>query len=230
MEEVVAITAGPAEAAQGLRTTLAMGADRAVHLRCDRGDLADPFAVAAALAQVVPEQDAGVVFAGLLAEDSGHGQVGGLVAGRLGRAWASAVTAVRFEDGRLLVERELEGSRAAVVELSLPAVVAVQTGSNTPRYAGLRGIMAARRKPVVELDFVETLRRAGVSSGGFRRVLLRRPERAARAEILSGAPEEAARELAVRIRTGAGISLPANSPPANSPPANSLPAEPRTGA
>lgn len=230
MEEVVAITAGPAEAAQGLRTTLAMGADRAVHLRCDRGDLADPFAVAAALAQVVPEQDAGVVFAGLLAEDSGHGQVGGLVAGRLGRAWASAVTAVRFEDGRLLVERELEGSRAAVVELSLPAVVAVQTGSNTPRYAGLRGIMAARRKPVVELDFVETLRRAGVSSGGFRRVLLRRPERAARAEILSGAPEEAARELAVRIRTGAGISLPAVSPPANSPPANSLPAEPRTGA
>lgn len=220
MEEVVAITAGPAEAAQGLRTTLAMGADRAVHLRCDRGDLADPFAVAAALAQVVPEQDAGVVFAGLLAEDSGHGQVGGLVAGRLGRAWASAVTAVRFEDGRLLVERELEGSRAAVVELSLPAVVAVQTGSNTPRYAGLRGIMAARRKPVVELDFVETLRRAGVSSGGFRRVLLRRPERAARAEILSGAPEEAARELAVRIRTGAGISLPAVS----------LPAEPRTGA
>lgn len=215
MEEVVAITAGPAEAAQGLRTTLAMGADRAVHLRCDRGDLADPFAVAAALAQVVPEQDAGVVFAGLLAEDSGHGQVGGLVAGRLGRAWASAVTAVRFEDGRLLVERELEGSRAAVVELSLPAVVAVQTGSNTPRYAGLRGIMAARRKPVVELDFVETLRRAGVSSGGFRRVLLRRPERAARAEILSGSPEEAARELAVRIRTGAGISLPA---------------EPRTGA
>lgn len=215
MEEVVAITAGPAEAAQGLRTTLAMGADRAVHLRCDRGDLADPFAVAAALAQVVPEQDAGVVFAGLLAEDSGHGQVGGLVAGRLGRAWASAVTAVRFEDGRLLVERELEGSRAAVVELSLPAVVAVQTGSNTPRYAGLRGIMAARRKPVVELDFVETLRRAGVSSGRFRRVLLRRPERAARAEILSGAPEEAARELAVRIRTGAGISLPA---------------EPRTGA
>lgn len=230
MEEVVAITAGPAEAAQGLRTTLAMGADRAVHLRCDRGDLADPFAVAAALAQVVPEQDAGVVFAGLLAEDSGHGQVGGLVAGRLGRAWASAVTAVRFEDGRLLVERELEGSRAAVVELSLPAVVAVQTGSNTPRYAGLRGIMAARRKPVVELDFVETLRRAGVSSGGFRRVLLRRPERAARAEILSGAPEEAARELAVRIRTGAGISLPANSPPANSPPANSLPAEPRNSA
>lgn len=220
MEEVVAITAGPAEAAQGLRTTLAMGADRAVHLRCDRGDLADPFAVAAALAQVVPEQDAGVVFAGLLAEDSGHGQVGGLVAGRLGRAWASAVTAVRFEDGRLLVERELEGSRAAVVELSLPAVVAVQTGSNTPRYAGLRGIMAARRKPVVELDFVETLRRAGVSSGGFRRVLLRRPERAARAEILSGSPEEAARELAVRIRTGAGISLPAVSPPA----------EPGTGA
>lgn len=209
MEEVVAITAGPAEAAQVLRATLAMGVDRAVHLRCERDDLADPFAVAGALAQVVPEQDAGVVFAGLLAEDSGHGQVGGLVAGRLGWAWASAVTSARFGDGRLLVERELEGSRAAVVELSLPAVVAVQTGMNTPRYASLRGIMAARRKPVVELDFAETLRRAGVSPGRFRRVLLRRPERAARAEILPGSPEEAARELAARIRAGAGIALPA---------------------
>ena len=215
VEEVVTITAGPAEAAQVLRTTLAMGADRAVHLRCGRDDLADPFAVAGALAEVIPEQDAGVVFAGLLAEDSGHGQVGGLVAGRLGWAWASAVTAVRFEDGRLLVERELEGSRAAVVELSLPAVVAVQTGLDTPRYAGLRGIMAARRKPVVELDFAGTLRRAGVSAGRFRRLRLRRPERAARAEILPGPPEEAARELAARIRAGAGISLPA---------------EPRTGA
>ena len=215
MEEVVAATAGPSDAAQVLRTALAMGADRAVHLRCDRDDLADPFAVAAALAQVVPEQGAGVVFAGLLAEDSGNGQVGGLVAGRLGWAWASAVTAVRFEEGRLLVERELEGSRAAVVELSLPAVVALQTGSNTPRYAGLRGIMAARRKPVVELDFADALRRAGVTPGGFRRVLLRRPERAAKAEILAGSPEEAARELAARIRTGAGIALPA---------------EPRTGA
>lgn len=211
VEEVVVVTAGPEEAGQVLRTCLAMGADRAVHLRCERDDLADPFAVAAALSGAVERSGAQIVTAGLLSEDSGHGQVGGLVAGLLGWAWASAVTAIRPEDGRLVVERELDGGRAAVVELRLPAVVAVQTGVNTPRYASLRGIMAARRKPVETLEFGTPPERSGAAGGSFERFLLERPQRAQTAEILTGSAEETAAELVGRIRSGAGITFPGES-------------------
>ena len=208
VEEVVVVTAGPEEAGQVLRTCLAMGADRAVHLRCERDDLADPFAVAAALSVAVRRSEAQIVTAGLLSEDSGHGQVGGLVAGLLGWAWASAVTAIRPEAGRLVVERELDGGRAAVVALESPAVVAVQTGVNTPRYASLRGIMAARRKPIESLEFGSLLEESGAATGAFRRFLLERPERAQTAELLTGSAEEMAAELVGRIRSGAGITLP----------------------
>lgn len=211
MEQVVVVTAGPEEAGQVLRTCLAMGADRALHLRCERDDLADPFAVAAALSVAVRRSEAQIVTAGLLSEDSGHGQVGGLVAGLLRWAWASAVTAIRPEAGRLVVERELDGGRAAVVALELPAVVAVQTGVNTPRYASLRGIMAARRKPIESLEFGSLLEESGAATGSFRRFLLERPERAQTAELLTGSAEEMAAELVGRIRSGAGVTLPGES-------------------
>ncbi len=205
------MTAGPEEAGQVLRTCLAMGADRAIHLRCERDDLADPFAVAAALSVAVRRSEAQIVTAGLLSEDSGHGQVGGLVAGLLGWAWASAVTAIRPEAGRLVVERELDGGRAAVVALELPAVVAVQTGVNTPRYASLRGIMAARRKPIESLEFGSLREESGAAPGSFRRFLLERPERAQTAELLTGSADEMAAELVGRIRSGAGVTLPGES-------------------
>ena len=180
-----------------------MGVDRGVHLVTGRAHLADPFFVARALAEAVSKLDPGVVTAGLLAEDSGHGQVGGLVAGLLGYAFASAATGMAFRDGTLEVHRELEGGRNAVVELRLPAVVAVQTGINTPRYASLRGIMASRRKPVERIELA-----APANGGGLRRLALQKPERGASAEILPGSPQEAAAALVPRIRAGAGISFP----------------------
>lgn len=204
--EAVVVTAGPPDAGQAIRTCLAMGMDRAVHLVCPRGSLADPFRVATALAAVVEREEAGVTFAGLLAEDSGHGQVGGLVAGLLGHAYASAVTAIRWRSDRLEVERELEGGRAAVVELDLPAVVAVQTGANLPRYASLRGIMASRRKPVERIESPE-LAAPEDRDTALRSLRLRRPERAASAERLEGSPDEIAAELIPRLRAGAGIAL-----------------------
>lgn len=201
--ETVAVTAGPADAGQVLRSCLAMGVDRGVHLIADRAHLADPFFVARALADAVSGLDAGVVLAGLLAEDSGHGQVGGLVAGLLGYSFASAATGLHFRDGGVEVHRELEGGRIAVVELRLPAVVAVQTGINTPRYASLRGIMASRRKPVERVELA-----APAHGAGLRRLTLSRPARGASAEILPGSPQEAAAALVSRMRAGAGISFP----------------------
>ena len=209
--ETIAVTAGPADAGQVLRSCLAMGVDRGVHLVTDRSHLADPFFVARALADAVEKLEPAVVTAGLLAEDSGHGQVGGLVAGLLGYSFASAATAMHFRDGSLEVHRELEGGRIAVVALRLPAVVAVQTGINTPRYASLRGIMASRRKPVDRIDLAAPDDSSGVRGGlrgGLRRLTLQKPERGAGAEILQGSPAEVAAALVPRIRAGAGIAFP----------------------
>lgn len=200
--ETVAITAGPADAGQVLRSCLAMGVDRGVHLITDRKHLADPYFVSRALADALGKLDPGVVTAGLLAEDSGHGQVGGLVAGLLGFSFTSAATAIHPRARSLEVHRELEGGRIAVVELRLPAVVAVQTGINTPRYASLRGIMASRRKPVERVELPEP------AGEGLRRLTLQRPDRGASAEIIEGSPADAAAALIPRIRTGAGISFP----------------------
>jgi len=198
VNETVAVTVGPPDAAQALRTCLAMGVDRAAHVVSDRDRLADPLPVARALARVVADNDPGIVTAGLLAEDSGNAQVGGLVAGLLGFSWASAVTRLDHEDERLVVERELGNNRIAVVELRLPAVVGVQTGINTPRYASLRGIMASRRKPLAEIE------RSEEGDPGMSRVSLKRPEKS-RTEMLEGAPEEVAAEALSRIRSATGV-------------------------
>ncbi len=197
LDGTVAVTVGPPDAGQILRTCLAMGVDRAVHVECDRDALADPFAVAKALAAVVERNDPGVVAAGLLAEDSGNAQVGGLVAGLLGFGWASAVTGIELRDGRLVVERELGNNRIAVVSLRLPAVVGVQTGLNAPRYASLRGIMASRRKPVEKQALAS-------EAPKMRRVCLARPEKGS-AEILEGSPDEIAAQAVVRIRAETGV-------------------------
>ena len=206
VEATTVVTAGPPDASQALRTCLAMGVDDGVHLLCPREALADPFAVADAIAAEVKALAPGVVLSGLLAEDSGHGQVGGLVAGLLGYAWASAVTCLRWTEGGLEVERELEGGRMARVALRLPAVVGLQTGANTPRYATLRGVMASRRKPVRRMT-PPALQGPPDDAAGLVSVALRKPERMASAEILSGPPREAAAALVDRIRTGAGIRM-----------------------
>ncbi len=198
VNETVAVTAGPEDAGQILRTCLAMGMDRAVHVVCQRDRLADPFPVAKALARVVEPCDPGVVTAGLLAEDSAGAQVGGLVAGLLGFAWASAVTRIEGKDERLIVERELGNNRIAVVELRLPAVLGVQTGLNTPRYASLRGIMAARRKPLARVEWDDG------TAIGMRRLRLGRPEKS-RADMLEGAPDEIATRAIQRIRSETGV-------------------------
>ncbi len=211
LQETVAVTAGPEDAGQILRTCLAMGMDRAVHVVCDRARFADPFPVAKNLARAVAQCDPGVLTAGLLAEDSANAQVGGLVAGLLGFSWASAVTRIEWrndeqddgqDDGRLVVERELGANRIAVVELRLPAALGVQTGLNTPRYASLRGIMASRRKPLTRLEW-EDAPDTGPDAG-MERLRLERPERS-RAAMLEGAPEEIAARAVERIRSETGV-------------------------
>ena len=162
VEEVVALTVGPAEAAAALRTCLATGADRAIHVKDEALAGSDPFAVARAIHAVIASQGFSLVLGGLQADDDNYTEVGGLVAGLLDWPFASAAVRLSLRDAATLrVDRELENNEIQVVDLTLPAIVTVQTGMNTPRYASLKGIMAAKKKPMATLALSDLGARAG---------------------------------------------------------------------
>src|SRR2546430_1749001 len=147
--EVVVISMGGEEAARVLRSGLAMGADRAIHLSDPKFKGADEFATAAALAKAV-DKDGGVdlVLAGVQSDDLGTGMTGTMIAEFLAWTHATVVVGVEAnpEDQSLRARRDLEGGINEPVELGMPAVLTIQFGINQPRYASLKGIMAAKKK------------------------------------------------------------------------------------
>jgi len=204
--EVVALTVGPADAAAALRTCLATGADRAIHVKDEALAGSDPFAVARAIHAAIASEGFSLVLAGLQADDDNYTQVGGLVAGLLDWPFASAAVRLSLLDAATLrVDRELENNEIQVVDLTLPAVVTVQTGMNTPRYASLKGIMAAKKKPMATLALSDLkLEPAGVGAK-LRTVRLLPPPKGKSAEILTGSPDEVAKALVSRIREKTGV-------------------------
>jgi len=145
--DVVIVGAGPERASVGLRTCLAMGADSAVHVKDDAFDKADAFTVGSVLARVCADLKPDIIFFGKHSIGIDDGQVPSVVADQLGFPQVSVVVKVELQDGKFRAEREIEGARE-VVEGSLPAVFTAQKGLNTPRYASLKGIMAAKKKQI----------------------------------------------------------------------------------
>jgi len=146
--EVIAISLGNAGVQTALRSALALGADRAIHLRAD-GPVSDPLAVARALAAEIRGAGADLVWFGRQAVDDDQAQVGPMVAEILDLPGTTVVAKLELDGTRATVEREIEGGRE-VVELTLPAVLTADKGLNEPRYASLKGIMAAKKKPIEE--------------------------------------------------------------------------------
>src|SRR5256712_2726837 len=140
--EVVALTVGPERAASALRTCLATGADRAVHIKDDALAAADPLSVARVIVAAIKDEGFSLILCGLQADDDNYMQIGPFVARLLDRPCATAAMRLELRDGAVRVERELENNRLQLVDLTLPAVVTVQTGINEPRYAILKRIMA----------------------------------------------------------------------------------------
>src|SRR5262249_24464177 len=128
---------------------LAMGADRAIHLSDTKFKGSDEFAAAATLAKAI-EKDGGaeLVLAGVQSDDLGAGMTGTMMAEFLGSAHSTVGVRRGADPGpkALRVRRELEGGINETVELPMPAVLTIQFGINLPRYASLKGIMAAKKK------------------------------------------------------------------------------------
>jgi electron transfer flavoprotein beta subunit len=147
--EVTVVSFGEAAAAEQLRATLAMGADRAVLLEGEA--TMDGLATARALAAELEGQDARLVLFGVKAADHDLQQVGPMVATLLGRPCVTAVASFQVSDDVVVCHREVEGG-AEVVEARLPAVLTITKGAFEPRYASLKGIMAAKRKPLEQKE------------------------------------------------------------------------------
>src|SRR5881396_2832691 len=147
--EVIVMSMGGEEAARALRSGLAMGADRAIHLLDPKFKGADEFAAAGTLAKAI-EKDGGadLVLAGVQSDDLGTGMTGTMIAEFLDWEHATVVVGVEANPDSKTVKarRELEGGINETVECPMPAVLTIQFGINQPRYASLKGIMAAKRK------------------------------------------------------------------------------------
>jgi electron transfer flavoprotein beta subunit len=147
--EVVAMTVGEPGAAEQLRSALAMGADRALLLKGQT--TIDGLATAKALAAELKDAAADLVLLGMKATDDDQQQVGPMLAEILGAACITAASDIAIEDGKVVCHREIEGG-VEVVEATLPAVVTMTKGEHEPRYPSLKGIMAAKKKPLEEKD------------------------------------------------------------------------------
>jgi electron transfer flavoprotein beta subunit len=144
--EVTVISLGPNAVQETLRKALSMGADKAVHLQADRIPF-DGFAIASALAAELRDGGYDLILFGKLSPDSSNGVTGPMVAELLELPCVSAISMLEVADGRATAKRELEGAQE-IVEFPLPAVLTIDEGLNTARYPSLKGIMAAKKKPL----------------------------------------------------------------------------------
>ena len=144
--ETVVFAVGPDSVQETLRKAMSMGADRAVHLKSD-GPVFDGLAIARALAAELKAGGFDLVLFGKYAFDTSASIVGTATAELLGMPCVTAASKLEIANGRGTARRELEGA-GEVVEFALPAVVSIDEGIARPRYPSLKGIMAAKRKPL----------------------------------------------------------------------------------
>jgi electron transfer flavoprotein beta subunit len=197
--EVVVCSAGPARASQVIREALARGADRAIHVESDGLATADALSVAEALAGAIRDEKFDLVLTGLQSDDQGFGQVGVVLAEKLGMPHATIIMEVQATERELKVKRELEGGWFQWVSLPLPALLTIQSGINQLRYATLKGIMAAKKKEIRKVS-------AAAPSEPTERVLrVYFPEKGKKTQMISGSPADAAKQLVGRLRDDARV-------------------------
>jgi electron transfer flavoprotein beta subunit len=189
--EVVVVTCGSKESEAALRRCLAMGADRAI--RVEGVDGHDPIRTARALAEVVQGESPDLVLCGVQSSDAVQAATGTALAELVGMPRVAVVTKLEVGSGSARVHRELEGGLVDVVDVDLPAVLAIQTGINEPRYANLRAIKQAEQ---VEIS-VRQASEAPVASR-VRRMFV--PSKGEGAEMLGKDPAEVARRIAEIVK------------------------------
>jgi len=192
--EVVAVSIGPAQAQETLRTALAMGADRAILIQTDADP--EPLAVAKLLKAVIAEESPDVVIMGKQAIDGDNNATGQMLSALLGWPQATFASAIELSAGKAKVTREVDGG-LQTIEVALPAIVTADLRLNEPRYASLPNIMKAKKKP---LDVKEAAS-LGVELAPRLKVL----KVAEPAKRSGGIKVETAADLVNKLKTEAGV-------------------------
>jgi electron transfer flavoprotein beta subunit len=200
--EVVVLSAGPARAAQTIREALAKGADRALHIEEESLGDGDPLVAAKLMAAALKLEPADLVLTGLQSDDLGMGQTGVILAELLGIPHATIIMHIEVNGATIKVKRELEDGWFQHVEMPLPALLTMQSGSNKLRYATLMGIKKAKSKELKRLTAAE-LGGLAQPTTHIERVYF--PERNKQSQLFDGPPKEAAAKLVEKLRFEARV-------------------------
>ena len=147
-EEIVAVSLGVQQCQETIRTALAMGADRGIHVKTD--DELQPLAVAKLLKAIADKESPDLIILGKQAIDDDANQTGQMLAALLDWPQATFVSAIEMGDGSARVTREVDDG-LEIIEVKTPAIVTVDLRLNEPRYASLPNIMKAKKKPIDEM-------------------------------------------------------------------------------
>ena len=204
--EVVAISMGPERAKQTIKEALAKGADRGIHIADAEFYRLDPLASARSLAAAIEKENFDLILTGLQSDDQGFGQTGVLLAEILGRPHATIIMSIEVNGSEMSpgmkLKRELEAGWFQHVEVPLPAVLTIQSGINKPRYASLKGIMAAKKKEIVTID----RKSLGVADAPTQRVeRIYVPQKTKKTEFLTGSAKEVAAKLIEKLKHEARV-------------------------
>ncbi|MEZ5810369.1 MAG: electron transfer flavoprotein subunit beta/FixA family protein [Rhizobiaceae bacterium] len=145
--EIVAVSVGPQQAQETIRTALAMGADRGILVKVD--DLTEPLTVAKILKGIVEEEKPDLVILGKQAIDDDANQTGQMLAALLGWSQGTFASKIEIDGGKARVTREVDGG-LQTIDITMPAIVTTDLRLNEPRYASLPNIMKAKKKPLDE--------------------------------------------------------------------------------
>jgi electron transfer flavoprotein beta subunit len=206
--EVVAVCVGPEDADEALRKCLAKGADRAIRVWDEAIEGSDSIAIARVIAAIASREKPDLLFAGVQSSDHTFASTGIATAALLDWPHAAVVTSFTYTPGAktAVFRRELEGGVLHEMQIECPAVLTIQLGINTPRYASLRAIKQAAAKPieVLSLEDLGLAADAVGESGSLSRVRRMYIPEKGRAQMIEGSVEEKAARLAQIIKERIG--------------------------
>jgi electron transfer flavoprotein beta subunit len=200
--EVVAISMGPERVKQTIKEAMAKGADRGIHVVDDKFFQLDPLGSARSLSAAIQKENFDLVLTGLQSDDHGFGQTGVLLAELLGLPHATIIMQIEVNDRRMKLKRELEAGWFQWMEVPLPAVISIQSGINKPRYATLKGIMAAKKKEINSIPR-ESLGVDATPTQKLERIYV--PTKTKKTEMLTGTAKEAVAKLVEKLKHEARV-------------------------
>ncbi len=199
--EVTVISLGPPRSVEAIRTALAMGCDKAIHID-DESSNPDSFVTAKVLAKVIADNGFEIVFTGKQSIDGDNAQVTQSIAELLGWPQLMILEKLEIAGGKATATRRISGGAKEVYELALPAIFGCEKGLNTPRYASLPGIMKAKTKPVQAVKISEA---RGDAANKVVMSNFRLPPEKAPGKMITGEPQQQVKELVRLLREEAKV-------------------------